>query len=135
MVQDTTRRFEPERHGFRKMRRAGPADLKWYERHFDGFDDGGNESLRVNVYLTRDGSFTTIWYGVLDPFLTELTLGIKDHPALNLSEIYEEVLFRGDIEEDVFGEKLLKAIRLHGRFPCVLSMSDEFGLECHRMMP
>lgn len=127
----TSGTFDPCNHGFRKLSLAGPGGLQWFERHVDETDLDGWDPLRLNVYLTRDGGFTTIWYGLLAPSFAESKLGITVDLSLDLSEMYEQILFRGDIEEDAFGALLLQAIRIDRNVACELSMSDEFGLECH----
>jgi len=108
---DATRPFNPESRGFTKMTHQGPGGLLWFERLVPGVDLSGSDPLRLNVFLTRDGDFTTIWFGFIDPFIAEFEVGVSDDPEVNFSQLYESVLFRGDISEDAFGAQVLKAIR------------------------
>ncbi|WP_419412587.1 hypothetical protein [Primorskyibacter sp. 2E107] len=127
----TAEMFELRKHGFRKLPISGPGHLEWFERNINGFDGDGYDPLRLNVYLTRDGGFTTIWFGLLDSAAAEHKLGVVADLSVNLSELYEEILFRGDIESPAFGATLLEAIRVDQKRACVLKMSGKFGLECH----
>ena len=122
--------FTPERHAFRKLDLDGPGGTQWFEHHHPDLVMEGRDPLRLNVYLTRDGDFTTIWYGLIDPLIAEVRLGIEDDPELDLTQLYETALFRGDIEDDVFGASVLKATRVTRMAPAILRMSDEHGLEC-----
>lgn len=122
--------FTPERHAFRKLDMDGPGGMHWFELHHPDLIMDGRDPLRLNVYLTRDGDFTTIWYGLIDPLIAEVRLGIDDDRDLDLAQLYETNLFRGDIRDDVFGASVLKAIRVTRMAPATLRMSDEHGLEC-----
>lgn len=103
--------------------------MQWFELHHPDLVMGGRDALRLNVYLTRDGDFTTIWYGLIDPLIAEAKLGITDK-GMDLAQLYETILFRGDIGDDAFGALVLKAIRASRMEPAILRISDEYGLEC-----
>jgi len=122
--------FEPERHSFRKLDLNGPGGMQWFELHRPDLIMDGRDVLRLNVYLTRDVDFTTIWYGLIDPLIAEARLGIGDDRDLDLAQLYETILFRGDIGDASFGASVLKAIRVTRMAPALLQLSDEHGLEC-----
>ncbi|SDY85549.1 hypothetical protein [Citreimonas salinaria] len=122
--------FTPERHAFRKLDLDGPGGMQWFELHHPDFVMEGRDPLRLNVYLTRDGDFTTIWYGLIDPLIAEAKLGMDDDRGMELAQLYETILFRGDIGDDAFGASVLKATRVTRMAPAILRMSDEHGLEC-----
>ena len=122
--------FEPERHSFRKLDLNGPGGMQWFELHRPDLIMDGRDPLRLNVYLTRDGEFTTIWYGLIDALIAEARLGIGDDRDLDLAQLYETILFRGDIGDDSFGAGVLKAIRVTRMAPAVLRISNEHELEC-----
>ncbi len=102
--------------------------MQWFELHRPNLVMGGRDPLRLNVFLTRDGDFTTIWYGLIDPIFAEAKLGIEDDR--DLAQLYETILFRGDIGDDSFGASVLKAIRVMRMTPAILRLSDKHGLEC-----
>ena len=121
--------FAPERHAFRKLDLDGPGCMQWFELHHPDLVMGGRDALRLNVFLTRDGDFTTIWYGLIDPLIAAEKLGIADK-GMDLAQLYETILFRGDIGDDSFGARVLMSIRVTRMEPAILIISDEYGLEC-----
>ena len=108
----------------------GPGGMQWFELHHPDLVMEGRDPLRLNVYLTRDGDFTTIRYGLNDPIIAEVMLGIDNDHGMDLAQHYESVLFRGDIRDDAFGASVLEAIRVMRMVPAVLRLSDGHGLEC-----
>ncbi|ETX15493.1 hypothetical protein OCH239_15780 [Roseivivax halodurans JCM 10272] len=123
-------RFEPERHKFRKLNIKGPGDLIWFERRLDDLDLRDPDAWRLHVYLTMDGTFTTLWYGLLDPFIAKHKLGVFNNPYYNHEETHHYQYFRGYIGDDRFGEEVLAAIRAMQMTAAILRMSEEHGLEC-----
>jgi hypothetical protein len=113
----------------------GPGGMQWFELHRPDLVMEGRDPLRLNVYLTRDGDFTTIWYGLIDPIIAEAKLGMDDDRGMDLAQLYETILFRGDIGNDIFGVSILEAVRVTRMVPAVLRMSDEHGLECLSLEP
>lgn len=127
--------FEPERHSFRKLDLSGPGGMQWFELRYPDLIMKGRDPLRLNVYLTRDGDFTTIWYGLIDPLIAEARLGMDDDQGIDLAQLYETILFRGDIGDDSFGASVIEAIRVTRMAPAILRMSDEHGLMCLSLDP
>lgn len=104
--------------------------MQWFELHHPDLVMERRDPLRLNVYLTRDGDFTTIWYGLIDPIIAEAKLSMDDDRGMDLAQLYETILFRGDIGDDIFGASILEAVLVTRMIPAVLRMSDEHGLEC-----
>ena len=65
---------------------------------------------RINIYLSKDGSFVTIWNGLVEPMLAEGQFDIPDLPSFQ--DIYFETLFRGYIEWNEEALVILKALRI-----------------------
>ena len=63
--------FEPERFGFLRIDYA-PSGLAFYEYRCHDAVDGRTDFLRLNIYLSRDGDFTCISSGLIEPFMSEL---------------------------------------------------------------
>lgn len=130
----TSDTFDPTKHGFRKLNMDGPGDLKWFEREFSGIDqDDKPDPLRLNIYLTRDKDYTTIWFGLLDASMAEITLGLHDDPKFDFSKMYEEVYFCGMIQNNEFGAKVLEATTTNRLMPCALRINGNGQLECYAL--
>ncbi len=64
------RPFEPIRHGFVLLpTHRPPGDVKFYEWRNHARVDGTHDYRRLNGYLSQDGKFVTIWFGVLEPMV------------------------------------------------------------------
>ena len=48
-----------------------PGDVSVYEYSNHPAVDGNPDFLRLNLYLTRDGNYVTIWNGLLEILFTE----------------------------------------------------------------
>lgn len=83
--------------------------------------------------MTRDHDYTTIWFGLIDPSIAEMNLGLFDDPGINFSEMYEETYFRGIIPNDAFGRQVLEAIRIERIVPNVLRLNANRQLECYSL--
>jgi len=69
--------FNPIRFGFvllRDFEFPGGAGMQVYEFVNHPAVDGRPDFLRLNLYLTRDGNYVTIWFGLLEPIFTEAKL-------------------------------------------------------------
>jgi len=71
--------------------------------------------MRLNVYLSRDGSFVTIWNGLVEPMLAEARFEIPALPSFQ--DIYCEPQFRGHIEWHEDAATILHAIRIQTIYP------------------
>ena len=104
--------FEPERFGFVRIDYA-PSDLAFYEYLDHDVVDGRSDFMRLNVYMSRDGSFTCIWNGLIEPTLTQAMFELSP-PAddIDFDHVYGEQLFRGHIESMEEATVILRAIRI-----------------------
>jgi hypothetical protein len=122
--------FDPIQHGFLKLDLAFPGGVPVYELDLEGIEQGTHDKMRLNCYLSQDGDFVTIWYGLIDAHMTEISLGFADDPTFDFSEQYEESLFRGYIATDETGAVILEALRLGLQTPNILILDETGRLEC-----
>ena len=106
--------------------------------------DGEKDFLRLNLYLSMDGEYVTIWHGLLEPIfteaeLTEGQLALVDKPAdLNFFlQSYNETLFRGYIDSDDTAEHILHALRIQSNsqyaLPQELRRGSDNKLSCDKL--
>ena len=125
--------FDPAHHGFLKLDFTFPGGVTIHERELEGIDQRQHDTLRLNSYLTQDGDFVTVWYGLLDAHMTEMSLGFDHDPTFDFTEQYDEPLFRGYIGDDQSGAVILKALRLEHRTPSKLLVPKRGQVECHAL--
>ena len=125
--------FDPTNHGFLKLDFTFPGNVAVYERELEGIDQSAHDQMRLNCYLSQDGEFVTVWDGLIDAYMTGISLGFGDDPSFDFSEQYEETLFRGYIANDEEGAVILNALRLEQRGPNVLVVPEKGRLECHAL--
>ena len=100
--------------------------------------DGKQDFLRLNLYLTRDNNYQTIWHGLLEPIVTEAEcengrLASVVKPEDFDFRDYNEDLFRGHIDSDEAAGYIFKALRVgeaHRQLPQVLSRGEDNALRC-----
>jgi hypothetical protein len=64
--------FDPTQFGFVQLRDFRIAEsVPVYEYKNHPAVDGTKDFLRLNLYLTVDGSYVTIWHGLLEPLFAE----------------------------------------------------------------
>jgi hypothetical protein len=127
-----TTTFDPTQFGFvelRDFRIGGSVAVYEYKNH--PAVDGTKDFLRLNLYLTMDGTYVTIWYGLLEPLFAEAEfaegrLASVDKPAdMDFMHSYNEDLFRGDIGSSETARHIFKALRVGkaGRYavPAILT--------------
>ena len=135
--------FDPVRFGFVLLRDFQfPGGVQVYEFANHPAVDGRPDFLRLNLYLTRDGDYVTIWQGLLEPLFTEGKLRDElnlEFPAdFDFHGSYDETLFRGYIETAETATHIFKALRVDrsgGRFakPQVLRGDTDNKLRCDVM--
>lgn len=106
--------FDPIQFGFVELRdfRIG-GSLPVYEYKNHPAVDGTKDFLRLNLYLTMDGTYVTIWYGLLEPLFAEAELSSVAKPAdMDFMDSYNEDLFRGDIDSAETAKHIFKALRV-----------------------
>ena len=127
--------FAPEQHGFKSISFQTEAkSVHYYELESDQLPDGDYDPLRLNVYLSLDGAFANIWFGLLEPLLAEIKLGFQDDPDINFHEIYDELFFRGYIENNNDAAIILKALRINRHIPQALRRNENGQLECYSLL-
>ncbi len=126
--------FDPSLWNFVKLRDFEyPGGPLVYEYNNHPIVDGAPDFLRLNVYLSKDGDFITIWFGPIDPTFAEARLEGVEKPAdFSFHDQYDEPLFRGYIDSHEAAGYILKALRLDGRYavPQVLSGGEDNKLRC-----
>ncbi len=103
--------FDPETAGFIRLRNFQiPGGVDVYEFRNHPVVDGKVDVLRINIYLSKDGSFVTIWNGLVEPVLAEGQFDIPELPSFQ--DMYCETLFRGYIEWNEDALVILKSLRI-----------------------
>src|SRR5215471_4552453 len=111
--------FDPTQFGFVRLRDFQIADsVKIYEYKNHAAVDGTKDFLRLNLYLTMDGTYVTIWNGLLEPLFAEAEfangrLASVAKPAeMDFMHAYNEDLFRGDIDSAETAKHIFKALHV-----------------------
>jgi hypothetical protein len=136
--------FDPTPFGFVLLRDFQIADsVRVYEYKNHPAVDGTKDFLRLNLYLTMDDTYVTIWYGLLEPLFAETEfakgrLASVTKPAdMDFMHAYNEDLFRGDIDSAETAKHIFKALRVgkHGRYavPQMLTGGKDNTLTCDLM--
>jgi len=123
-----TSSFDPREFGFRRFKLHNDT-LHFFERDI-GFDNPDPDMNRLNTYLSQDGEFVTIWWGLFDPFITESEFKGKVSDPLDFHQQYNNDLFRGFIQNREDAGVILKAIRYDKFKPQHLFIDDKNGLMC-----
>ncbi len=110
-----------------------------YEFRNNPVVDGKADFMRLNFYMTKDGTFATIWQGLLEAMFTEARLTDKGAdttvlpPDFDLSNAYNEHLFRGHIVSETAAQYILAAFQMERyshSFPQVLRINANRRLNC-----
>jgi hypothetical protein len=136
--------FDPSQFGFIQLRDfqiAGIVPVYEYKNH--PAVDGTKDFLRLNLYLSLDGTYVTIWHGLLEPLFAEgeFTDGrlasVARPPDMDFIRSYNEDLFRGYIDSAETAAHIFKALRVGtgGRhtLPEMLSGGRNNTLTCNQM--
>jgi len=136
--------FDPTQFGFvqlRDFRIAGSVAVYEYKNH--PAVDGTKEFLRLNLYLTLDGSYVTVWHGLLEPLFAEAEFAegrlasVRAPANMDFMHSYNEDLFRGYIDSAKTAEHIFKALRVgeDGRYtvPAILVGGTDNMLTCRLM--
>jgi hypothetical protein len=120
-------RFDPIRVRFVLLQEyRPPGGVQFYEYRNGSCVDGQPDYRRLNLYLSKDHDFVTIWFGLLDKVFVE---SLFDDHGLEPVE-YNEPLFRGHIESAEQGRQLLKALRPESVLPQILTVDPDKGIVC-----
>jgi hypothetical protein len=109
-----------------------PGDVSAYEFQSHRIVDGRKDFLRLNIYLTKDHNFVTIWRGLLDLLGTEAEFESGRMASVKLPDhfdfrSYSEDLFRGYIDSRETAEHIFKALRISGNHTCSLPQALTTG--------
>jgi hypothetical protein len=132
--------FDPTRFNFVQLEDFRfPGDVVVYEYKNHPCVDGKEDFLRLNLYLTMDGTYVTIWNGLLEAIFTEAEcengrLASVAKPEDFDFRDYNEDLFRGHIDSDEAAGCIFKALRVGESRqylrPQILSGGADNGLRC-----
>ena len=111
-----------------------PDDVSVYEFKNHSTVDGKRDFLRLNLYLTVDSKYVTIWFGLLEPMFAEIELASAAKPDDFDFSSYNEELFKGYVDSDEAAGCIFKALRVgeSHRYaqPQVLSQGADNKLRC-----
>ena len=132
--------FDPTRFNFVQLKNFRfPGDVHVYEYKNHPAVDGRKDFLRMNLYMTVDKNYVTVWHGLLEPIAAEAEcengrLASVAKPADFDFSTYTEDLFRGYIDSDEAARYIFEALRVgeSGRYlvPQMLSRGADNGLRC-----
>ncbi len=98
--------------------------LQFYERRLNFETSTKPDYFRLNVYLSQDRNFITVWFGLLETFSVDQLIeemGID----LNVNQQYNEPLFRGYIDSNETAQIILNTLRLGNFTPQVIHVKDD----------
>jgi hypothetical protein len=110
--------FDPTEHNFIRLQDFRlPGDVSVYEYKNHPAVDGTKDFLRLNLYLTLDGNYATVWVGLLEPLGTEAEfqngrMASVAKPADFDFGSFDESLFKGYFDSKESAECILKALRV-----------------------
>jgi hypothetical protein len=129
--------FDPTQFGFVLLKGFQfPGGVYVYEYGNHPTVDGVPDFLRLNLFLSKDGSYVTIWNGLLEPIATEAKLANVRTPkeGFDLHSLYDELLFKGNVDSAETATHVLNALRIgqrgHYALPQVLSVTAGNMIRC-----
>jgi hypothetical protein len=126
-------KFDPIAAGFVLLPDFTMAEtLEFFEYRNHVAVDGKANLLRLNVYLTRDGDFVTIWFGLIEPFMAE---GQFEPPITDLDfhSMYNQPLFRGYITSQSEASVILNSLRLNGYGTPQVLLGAPHDIRCEQL--
>ena len=117
--------FNPCDYGFKRLD-ISHQGLTFFERELNMEPKTKPDFLRLNIYLSQDGAFVTIWSGLFDPAPSEGVLPVNLPPDFDFREMYNQDLFRGYIETDAEANVIFKALRF-GDYRAGVLFADKAG--------
>jgi|GEM_PF-1253862 len=123
--------FNPLNHNFTLLPGHNPApDVKFFELKNHPDVTGETDYHRMNIYLSQDGEFVTIWHGLLESaFLLHLFQDIACDPP-----DYDEPLFRGYIKTAEEASAIRKSLRLGSFEPSKIEKAEGGKITCSSML-
>ena len=103
-----------------------PGGVRFYEYRNDSRVDGQHDYRRLNLYLSKDGDFVTIWVGLLERVFVDSLFHDRGLEPVD----YDETLFRGHISSAEPARHILKALRPKQVLPHPLIVDPNKGIVC-----
>ena len=126
--------FNPAQFGFMKIEYKDSSGVtSYYELKSQDIISSDYDLHRLNIYLSQDGDFVNIWFGLLNAWGAEAHFGFTEDPSFNFNEQYNESLFRGFIADNDTGRRVLEALRCNRYKPQHLHLNEEGQLNCTRL--
>ena len=129
-------KFSPLDFDFVKLNLQN-GSLCFYEYRSGDFCDGQMDRNRINIYLTQDGDFVTVWHGLFDPaFIDQEYLEILEKcgiPDFDFFDSYNTPLLRAYIENKEQASVILRSLRLEKMLPSIIRTNEENGIVCDRL--
>ena len=128
--------FRPTQWNFTKLKDFEyPGGVFVYEYQNHPTVDGTPNFVRINLYLSKDKNYVTIWSGLVEPIFTEAKLKSVEKPSdFDFYGSYTEQLFRGYIDSKEAAGHILKALRIgisrRHSLPQILSGGADNKLRC-----
>jgi hypothetical protein len=133
--------FDPTRLGFIRLQDFElPDGVAVFEYGNHPIVSGAKDFLRLNLYLSLGGSYTTIWFGLLEPVFAEAKLEGIQQPEqqgalADLVHSYNEPLFSGYIDSADAAAVIFRALRVDadGRYsvPQELRIGEDGAFGCY----
>lgn len=125
--------FNPLDFGFDKLD-LQHGSLRFYEYRSGDFCDGKVNPHRINLFLTQDGTFVTVWHGLFDTaFVDQAFHDLLEKAGLGDPDFfatYHTPLFRGHIETHDEAKIILKALRFGFLTPSILRIDEDNRICC-----
>lgn len=127
---DHVSRFDPTLHGFVRLKSYQPPGFAVFEyNNHPRVAAGEHDFHRLNIYLSQDGDYVTVWNGLLDDGLVDALFAELNLPPVE----YTETLFRGYIDSDEQARIILRALRVDKALPQVLRRDPQYGIVCDQL--
>lgn len=126
----THQAFQPEDFGFKKLSLSNKS-LHFFERDTGQFPIGKVNPRRLNIYLSQDGEYVTIWEGLFDPILLDAEiLGTVPEELHDIFSSYNTQIYRGYISDAQTAQTILSSLRYEQYSASELHINAEHGLSC-----
>lgn len=133
LKQKTEKLFQPEDFGFKKLELQN-GSLCFYEYASGDFCNGKLNAHRINVYLSKDHNFVTVWHGLFDPACIDQKfhdlLEQSDFKDFDFSTQYNTPLLRAHIESSQAATIILKSLHYEQQIPSMLIIDAHNKITC-----
>lgn len=126
-------RFDPLKFGFNRVN-MNPPGYTVYEKDLGDLTKENPDFLRLNIFLSQDGDFVTVWAGLFDAAFAEGRLEFENSHLINFHEQYHETRFRGYIKDNKTATIILKTLMLDNYYPSKLELDEEGRLCCNSLV-